>query len=86
MPSEGHEIFSCVYLSEPWDCLPISDAYRDFVRRPTGVIERMFDHPVFVMELSKRIVDGNSWMLGTFAAHALLHEGCLAQGDDSAAI
>ena len=46
MPGQGHEIFSDVYLSDPFEKLPIANAYKDFVRKPTGVVERLFGHPV----------------------------------------
>ena len=79
MPGQGHEIFSDVYLSDPFEKLPIAGAYKDFVRKPTGVVERLFGHPVYMLELSRRIAGGESWKLGAFAAHALLHEDQLAQ-------
>ena len=84
MPGQGHEIFSDVYLSDPFEKLPIANAYKDFVRKPTGVVERVFGHPVYMLELSRRIAGGESWKLGVFAAHALLHEGQLAQRDEEA--
>jgi len=84
MPGQGHEIFSDVYLSDPFEKLPIAGAYKDFVRKPTGVVERLFGHPVYMLELSRRIAGGESWKLGAFAAHALLHEDQLAQRDEEA--
>lgn len=81
---EDPEVRSVVCLNGTSEALPISGAYDAFVRKPTGVIERMFGHPVFRMDVAARISDGHSWQLGAFAAHALRAAGRLAQRNASA--
>lgn len=81
---EDPEVRSVVCLNGTSEALPISSAYDAFVRKPTGVIERMFGHPVFRMDVAARISDGHSWQLGAFAAHALRAAGRLAQRNASA--
>jgi len=62
--------------------LPISAAYNSFVRPPTGIIQRYFEHGAYLLELSDRIDVGDSWKLGAFIAHALQNVGRLAMGSD----
>jgi hypothetical protein len=62
----------------------IAAAYHAFVVRPTGVIERLFGHPCYRLDVSGQIDAGSSWQLGALAAHALHAAGRLAQEDDSA--
>lgn len=76
---EDPEVRSVVCLNGTSEALPISAAYDAFVRKPTGIIERLFGHPVFRMDVAGRISDGRSWQLGAFAAHALRAAGRLAQ-------
>jgi hypothetical protein len=60
--------------------LPISAAYNGFVRLPTGLVQRYFEHSAFLLELSGSIDTGESWKLGAFVAHALHYNGRLARG------
>ena len=76
---EDPEVRSVVCLNGTSEALPISAAYDAFVRKPTGIIERLFGHPVFRMDVATRISDGRSWQLGVFAAHALRAVDRLAQ-------
>jgi hypothetical protein len=62
----------------------IAAAYHAFVVRPTGVIERLFGHPCYRLDVSGRIDAGSSWQLGVLAAHALHAAGRLAQEKDIA--
>lgn len=62
----------------------IAVAYHAFVVRPTGVIESLFGHPCFRLDVSGRIDAGSSWQLGVLAAHALKAAGRLAQENDTA--
>ena len=62
----------------------ISAAYHAFVVRPTGVIESLFGHPCYRLDVSGRIDAGSSWQLGVLAAHALYAAGRLAGEKDSA--
>ena len=63
--------------------LPISRAYDDFVRDPTGVIERRFGHSSFRVDVDQPIDEGSSWQLGLFVAHALAAHGRLAGKGDA---
>ncbi len=81
---EDPEVRSVVCLNGTSDALPISAAYDSFVRKPTGVIEKYYGHPVFRVDVSEPISDGRSWQLGLFAAHALLAAGRLAQKKETA--
>lgn len=83
---EDPEVRSVVCLNGTSTALPISGAYDAFVRKPTGVIARQFDHPVFRMDVSHPISSGHSWQLGAFLAHALLAENRLGNGHASEAV
>src|SRR5690242_15669826 len=62
----------------------IAAAYHAFVARPTGVIERLFGHPCYRLDVSGRIDAGSSWQLGVLTAHALAAAGRLAQEKQAA--
>ena len=79
---EDPDVRSVVCLNGTSEALPISAAYDSFVRKPTGVIEKHYGHPVFRVDVSQPIADGRSWQLGLFAAHALLAAGRLARRKD----
>lgn len=56
--------------------------YDEFVREPTGVIERHTDHRSYRVDVSGDISHGDSWQLGLFIAHALAESGAVGlQGD-----
>lgn len=62
----------------------LSTAYEDFVRAPTGVIDR--DYPAassgaYRLDISAEITDGDSWQFGVFVAHALHANGYLCGPD-----
>ena len=57
--------------------------YQAFVARGTGVIERLYGHGCFRLDVSSRIDDGFSWQMGVFIAHALYSAGRLAQERDT---
>jgi hypothetical protein len=52
--------------------------YNAFVARATGVVERLFGHPCYRLDVSGRIDAGSSWQLGVLTAHALRAAGRLA--------
>jgi len=56
----------------------IDAAYNAFVARATGVVERLFGHPCYRLDVSDRIDAGSSWQLGVLTAHALRAAGRLA--------
>jgi len=63
----------------------IAAAYHAFVVRPTGVIESLFGHSCYRLDVSGRIDAGSSWQLAVLAAHALYAAGRLAGENDAAA-
>ena len=81
---EDPEVRSVVCLNGTSEALAISAAYDAFVRKPTGVIERLFGHPVYRTDVSERISEGRSWQLPLFAAHALFAAGRLAGKNERA--
>jgi hypothetical protein len=78
LTAEPPEIRSVVCLDGRAVALPISRDYEAFVRRPTGIIERIWGGQAFRMDVGARITDGLSWQLGAFLAHALHESGQLA--------
>jgi hypothetical protein len=78
LTEEAPEIRSVVCLDGTATALAISPDYEAFVRQPTGVIERLWRHPAFRLDVSARIEQGRSWQLGVLLAHALHEAGRLA--------
>ena len=67
--------------------LSISPSYDAFVKPGSGVIEREFgpfEQGAFRLDVSGEIVDGDSWQLAVFVAHALDAKGKLAAPDEDA--
>jgi len=62
----------------------IDPAYHAFVARATGLIERLFGHGCYRIDVSGRIDAGSSWQLAILAGHALSAAGRLAQEKDTA--
>lgn len=83
LSQEDPALRSVICLNGTAETLPISRAYDNFVKEPTGVIQRHYDHPTFRMDVATPITDGKSWQLGAFIAHALAAEDLLAAPDDS---
>ncbi|MFN3076593.1 MAG: hypothetical protein ABT940_06925 [Alphaproteobacteria bacterium] len=79
--AEDEEVRSVVCLDGTAEALPISRDYDPFVRKPTGIVEHLFGHPSFRVDVSSRISCGQSWQLGILAAHALHAAGRLADCD-----
>jgi formylglycine-generating enzyme required for sulfatase activity len=61
----------------------IDSAYHSFVIRPTGIVERLFGHGCYRIDVSGRIDAGSSWQLGILAGHGLFAAGRLAQEHDT---
>lgn len=72
---EDPAVRSVICLDGRAQSLPVSAAYDAFVRRPTGVIERLTGHAAYRMDVSARIDDGRSWQLAAFLAHLGLMQG-----------
>ena len=66
---EEPTIRSVICVDGTAESLPISVAYDAFVRRPTGVIERLTGHGAYRMDIAARIDEGRSWQLSAFIAH-----------------
>lgn len=81
---EDPNLRSVVCLAGTSQTLPISKAYDAFVRAPTGVVERAVGHPVFRVDVDRRIDDGESWQLGVYLAHRLKAVGRLAENEEPA--
>lgn len=64
----------------------IDAGYSAFVARPTGVVERLFGHPSYRLDVSERIDAGSSWQLGVLTAHALRAAGRLAGEHDNPSV
>src|SRR5262245_5083862 len=58
--------------------------YNAFVARATGIVERLFGHPCYRLDVSERIDAGSSWQLGVLTAHALRAAGRLAREGEPA--
>ena len=57
----------------------IDRGYDSFVRRPTGIIEKLFGHGTFRMDVGAPVDVGSSWQLATLVAHAVQAQGRLLQ-------
>src|SRR5262249_37389974 len=73
---------SVACISGTTETADIAADYDAFVKRPTGVIERLFGHPCYRLDVSGRIDAGSSWQLGVLAAHALHAAGRLAEENE----
>jgi hypothetical protein len=81
-PSIGRSV---VCIGGTTETVDIAAAYNAFVVRPTGIVESLYGHPCFRLDVSGRIDAGSSWQLGVLAAHALNAAGRLAEESDAAA-
>ncbi len=75
---------SVVCIGGTTETAGIAAAYHAFVARPTGVIEKLFGHSCYRLDMSGAIDAGSSWQVGVLLAHALHAEGRLAQENDAA--
>lgn len=71
--AEAPDIRSVVCLNETYQALPISAGYEQFVRRPTGIIERLLGPSAYRVDVSAPITQGDSWQLGLALVHILKH-------------
>lgn len=60
---------SVLCLSDSFQALPLSKAYHEFVRAPTGIIEKLTGKGAFRTDISAPIAQGQSWHLGMCIAH-----------------
>jgi len=78
---EDPEIRSVICLNDSFQPLPISTGYDQFVRRPTGVIEKLLGPASYRVDVSAPITQGDSWQLGFCLAHLLHHQGRFSAED-----
>lgn len=81
---EDPDVRSVICLNGTSEALPISGDYDAFVRKPTGVAERLTGRAAYRVDVSHRISNGRSWQLGLLTAHSLRAEGRLAEKDEPA--
>ena len=80
---------SAICLRRTTETLAVSTGYNAFVKSPSGVIEREFgpfEDGAFRLDVSANHIQGNSWQLAVFAAHALAAQGRLAGVEEDADI
>jgi hypothetical protein len=68
---EAPEIRSVLCIEGSFEALPVSTGYDQFVRRPTGVVEKLLGEGSYRTDLDKPITQGDSWQLGLLLAHVL---------------
>ena len=60
---------SVLCLTDTFQALPISKAYDEFVKAPTGIVEKLTGKSAFRTDLSAPISQGDSWHLGMCIGH-----------------
>ena len=74
---EASEIRSVICIAGSFEALPISGNYDQFVRRPTGVIEKLLGEGSYRTDLDGPVTQGDSWQFGIMLAHMLEKSGNL---------
>ena len=74
---EAPEIRSVICIVGSFEALPVSGSYDQFVRRPTGVIEKLLGEGSYRTDLDGPVTQGDSWQLGILLAHMLEKSGGL---------
>ena len=82
LAEEDPSVRSVICLQGKAIALPVSPDYDAFVRRPTGVIEAVFGHPAYRLDLAEPVTGGLSWQLGVLVVHGLHAAGRLAGRDE----
>ena len=70
---ENPMVSSVVCVNNKLEALPISNQYNEFVKSPTGIIEKITGNSSYRIDLTNKIDHGNSWQLGLTIAH-ILHD------------
>ena len=74
---------SCVIcVNNNLESLPISSQYDNFVKSPTGIIEKITGNSSYRIDLSNKIDQGDSWQLALAIAHILHHNNKLTLSKD----
>ena len=68
---EEPDIRSVLCIEGSFEALPVSGSYDQFVRRPTGVIEKLLGEGSYRTDLDGPVTQGDSWQLGILLAHIL---------------
>ena len=66
-----------ICIGGSFEALPVSGSYDQFVRRPTGVIEKLLGEGSYRTDLDGPVTQGDSWQLGILLAHMLEKSGGL---------
>jgi len=82
MIEEDSDLQSVICLDGTASALPVSAGYDAFVRKPTGVVEKVTGNRVYRMDVSHPITNGNSWQTGVYLAHMLEHSNLLASKNE----
>ncbi len=82
LTEEHSDIQSVICITNTFNALPVSAAYHAFIRRPTGIIQKITGIPSFRADVSGPIDQGDSWQLAMLIAHRLHHQNRFSQAPD----
>ena len=68
---ENKNVSPIVCINNNLTPLPISADYNNFVKSPSGVVEKFTDKSSYRLDLTDNIDTGDSWQLGFFVAHLI---------------
>ena len=74
---EDNNVSPIVCVNNSLTPLPISADYNDFIKSPSGVVEKYTKISSYRLDLTSSIDTGESWQLGFFIAHLINHFGTL---------
>ena len=74
---EDNNVSPVVCVNNSLTPLPISADYNDFIKSPSGVVEKYTKISSYRLDLTSSIDTGESWQLGFFIAHLINHFGTL---------
>lgn len=74
------DVMSIVCLNGTAQSLNISNAYHNFVKKGSGIIQKDFKGQSYRVDVSDNIDHGNSWQLGFYIAHFLASVDLLGDG------
>ena len=70
---ENPMVSSVICVNNKLEALPISSQYNEFIKSPTGIIEKITGNSSYRIDLTNKIDQGNSWQLALAMAH-ILHD------------
>ena len=74
---EDNNVSPIVCVNNSLTPLPISADYNDFIKSPSGVVEKYTKISSYRLDLTSSIDTGESWHLGFLVAHLINHFGTL---------